>query len=88
MVNLMESPLLKDWLREAEAKGEAKGESKGKVQGEKLMLIRLLSRKFGDLPSSLLKELEELSIPEQLEQLLDAAVDSTTLEDFRKKLDC
>ena len=82
MVDLMESPLLKDWLREAEEKGEAKGEVK---EGQR-MLIRLLSRKFGELPSFLLSDLEAITTADQLEELLDSAVDSSSLEDFCKQL--
>lgn len=74
MVDLMESPLLKDWLNEAEARGE------------KLMLIRLLARKFGELPTSLLNDLEDIRSPGRLEQLLDIAFDSETLKEFHDQL--
>ena len=79
MVDLMESPLLKDWLREAEEKGEVK-------EGQR-MLVRLLSRKFGKLPTSLLSDLEAITSAGQLEKLLDVAVDATSLNEFRKQLD-
>lgn len=78
MVDLMESPLLKDWLHEAEAKGE--------VEGQRVMLIRLLSRKFGTLPEPLLAELKEISVPEQLENLLDIAIDAASLSKFQNHL--
>lgn len=87
MVDLMESPLLKDWLREAEEKGEAKGRAQGQLEEGRKMLIRLLSHKFGELPASLLAELENMPAAEQLERLLDAAADAVSLDDFIEKLD-
>ena len=87
MVDLMESPLLKDWLREAEEKGKAKGRAQGQIEEGRKMLIRLLSHKFGELPVSLLAELENVPVAEQLERLLDAAADAVSLDDFTKHLD-
>ena len=84
MVDLMESPLLKDWLHDAEGKGAARG----RLEGEKLMLLRLLTRKFGDLPSALLSKLETVTSVEQLESLLDTAMDAATLDYFTQHLDC
>ena len=79
MVDLMESPLLKDWLREAEEKGEVKEAQR--------MLARLLSRKFGELPAPIVAKLKAVATTEQLEQLLDAATDADTLDKFTKQLD-
>ncbi|WP_017326013.1 DUF4351 domain-containing protein [Synechococcus sp. PCC 7336] len=94
MLDLMESPLLRDWLREAEergkAEGEAEGEARGKVRGKaeegQRMLVRLLSHQFGPLPQALSTSLKAIANPERLEELLDAALDATNLEDFQKNL--
>lgn len=74
MVDLMESPLLQKWLSEAEQRGEA--------VGERQMLVRLLSRKFGPLSETVQEKLTTITEPEQLERLMDAAIDVTSLDDF------
>ncbi|WP_017324809.1 hypothetical protein [Synechococcus sp. PCC 7336] len=94
MLDLMESPLLKDWLSEAEARGEAKGEAKGEARGEargkaeegKRMLVRLLSHQFGPLPQAVSTSLQAIANPERLEELLDIALEAESLEDFQKNL--
>ena len=75
MVDLMESPLLQKWLGEAEQKGQRQ------------MLIRLLTRKFGTLPQSLGDKLETMTDVERLEQLADAAIDTDSLQDFAAHLE-
>ena len=70
MVDLMESPLLQKWLSEAEQRGERQ------------MLVKLLSRKFGPLPEAVAEQLATITERERLEQLMDVAIDATSLEDF------
>jgi hypothetical protein len=79
MVDLMESPLLQKWLSEAEQRGEA--------VGERQMLVKLLSRKFGSLPDEVLERLATLTESDRLERLMDAAIDATNLSDFCSHLD-
>lgn len=74
MVDLMESPLLQKWLSEAEQRGEA--------VGERQMLVKLLSRKFGPLSETVQEKLATITEPEQLERLMDAAIDVASLDDF------
>ncbi|WP_017327601.1 DUF4351 domain-containing protein [Synechococcus sp. PCC 7336] len=82
MLDLMESPLLKDWLSEAEARGKAEGKAE---EGQR-MLARLLSRQFGPLPQAVASSLQAIAAPERLEELVDAALEATSLEDFQQNL--
>lgn len=79
MVDLMESPLLQQWLSEAEQRGEA--------VGERQMLVKLLSRKFGSLPDVVLEKLATFTESDRLERLMDAAIDAANLNDFCSHLD-
>jgi predicted transposase YdaD len=65
---------LQKWLNEAEQKGEA--------EGERQMLIKLLSHKFGSLSETVKEKLATITEPEQLERLMYAAIDVTSLDDF------
>lgn len=75
MVDLMESPLLQKWLGEAEQKGQRQ------------MLLRLLTRKFGILPPALIDHVSSIADIERLEKLADAAIDATSLNDFTASLE-
>jgi hypothetical protein len=46
-------------------------------------LLRVLTRKFGTLAEDLRKAVQALQDPEQLEQLLDIAIDAANLDTFR-----
>jgi predicted transposase YdaD len=46
----MAEAIYEDWFEMAEKKGEARGEARGKAKGEANMLVRLLTRRFGQLP--------------------------------------
>jgi hypothetical protein len=49
-------------------------------------LLRQLERRLGPVPDDLRQQLQQITDPERLEQLLDAAVDSDSLDDFRSHL--
>jgi hypothetical protein len=74
MVDLMESPLLQKWLNEAEQRGERQ------------MLLRVLTRKFGNLPETVVETLSTIPDLERLGQLMDVAIDATSLDDFCSQL--
>jgi Domain of unknown function (DUF4351) len=50
------------------------GKQEGKLEGERLLIIRLINRRFGSVDSSLIEQIQELS-GEQLENLADALLD-------------
>ncbi len=74
-------------LLKGEQKGLIKGEQKGKqaglVEGERLVITRLLERRFGKLPYSLQTRLEQATLAE-LEQWSVDILTATCLEDIFK----
>jgi predicted transposase YdaD len=54
----------------------------GRQEGERFLVLRLLTRKFGELPQDLLKEVEALSL-EQIENLGEALLDFTSINDLQ-----
>ncbi|NOT53196.1 MAG: Rpn family recombination-promoting nuclease/putative transposase [Deltaproteobacteria bacterium] len=73
----LEDTQLKQTRFYQEAKEE--GVQQGVQQGEKLILQRLLVRRFGELPSSVQQRLQQAS-PEQVEQWADRFVEASSLE--------
>jgi predicted transposase/invertase (TIGR01784 family) len=67
---MRESVIYQDIL----AEGEQKGRQKGRQEGERSLVIRLLTRKLGQLPQDVLDRIETLSL-EQLENLGEALLD-------------
>ncbi|MEM6447974.1 MAG: DUF4351 domain-containing protein, partial [Cyanobacteria bacterium P01_D01_bin.123] len=54
----------------------------GRVEGERVIVLRQLGRKVGELPSELIPTIESLPV-ETLESLGEALLDFKTLEDLR-----
>jgi len=61
---------------------EEKGRSKGRIEGQAEMLLRLLKKRFNDIPAELENQVRTLS-EEKLEQLAEAIFDLKTIEDVR-----
>jgi predicted transposase/invertase (TIGR01784 family) len=70
-------------LQETQVYQEAKaeGEKSGREKGERSLILRLLSRKIGEIPDAILGEVNSLSIV-QLETLGEALLDFATLSDL------
>ena len=56
-----------------------------KQEGEQRLIIRLLNRRIGEIESSLIQRVQALSI-EQLEELGEALLDFTSIEDLENWL--
>jgi predicted transposase YdaD len=67
--------------QEIEAIGEAKGLEKGKQQEAKLVILRLLNRRIGEIPTQLTNQINNLST-EQLESLGEALLDFNSQSDL------
>jgi predicted transposase/invertase (TIGR01784 family) len=63
------------------AEGEQRGEQRGRQEGERSLILRLLTRRVGELPQTALLRIETLSL-EQLENLGEALLDFQTLTDL------
>ena len=70
-------------LIEGEQKGLLKGKQAGLIEGERLMIARLLEKRFGQLPYSLKIRLEQATLAE-LEQWATELLTATCLEDIFK----
>jgi len=70
-------------LIEGEQKGEQRGEQKGLVKGERLVVTRLLEKRFGKLPVTLQARLEQATLVE-LEQWSVDLLTATCFEDIFK----
>ncbi len=57
------------------------GEQRGRKQGEKSLVLRLLTRRVGELPQQVCQQVESLSL-EQLESLGEALLDFTSMADL------
>lgn len=66
--------------------GRVEGRVEGRAEGGRQLLIRQLARKFGPLPDTLLQQIESIAEPARLEELADAVIDATSLDDFRTRL--
>lgn len=63
---------------------EQRGIEKGIEKGKRNMLLQLLRKKFGELPAELETVVAKIDLPEQLDQLSLAVLDTKSLNDFRK----
>jgi hypothetical protein len=67
-------------LHEGEVLGLQKGEVQGLQKGEALALQRLLSKRFGAIPSNIIEQISAASV-EQIEIWFDSAIDARELTD-------
>jgi hypothetical protein len=67
------SPLLLEKIKVAKEEGE--------IIGEARMVVRLLNRRFGDVPTQLVDRIQQLTV-EQLEELGEALLDFATIADL------
>ncbi|MBE9052037.1 Rpn family recombination-promoting nuclease/putative transposase [Nostocales cyanobacterium LEGE 11386] len=74
---MRESVIYQEILEEGEQRGEKKGERR-----ERSLVLRLLTRKLGELPLQIHEQVETLSL-EELENLGEALLDFTSLLDLQ-----
>jgi predicted transposase YdaD len=80
MTVLRESPWYQEILKEGLQKGEAQGLQQGEKQGEANLIIRLLSKRFGNLNPNMITQIRQLEIA-QLELLGEGLFDFQNLTD-------
>ncbi|BAT53123.1 hypothetical protein NOS3756_20820 [Nostoc sp. NIES-3756] len=81
MAVLRESPWYQEILAEGEKIGLHQGIQQGIQQGMQRQLIRLLQRRFGEIPQELVTRLEGETV-EKLESLMDNAIAVNSLDEF------
>ncbi len=78
---MRESVTYQEILEEGRLEGEIKGEIKGRKHGLLTIILRLLTRKFGNLPPKLHARIARLQIP-RLESLAEAILDFESVADL------
>ena len=85
MTVLRESPWYQEILQQGEQKGKAEGRTEGiaegRTEGERSLVLRLLARRVGTLPTSVAAQVQALELP-QLEALGEALLDFAQLSDL------
>jgi predicted transposase YdaD len=74
---MQESVIYQDILHKGEQRGEQRGEQKGKQN----TIIRQLTRRFGEIDSSLTDKIKLLSL-EELDNLAEELLDFATIDDL------
>lgn len=86
MAVLRESPWYQEILQEGERQGEQRvrqeGRQEGRQEAGQAMILRLLTRRVGDLAPEITAQVQTLSL-EQLEGLGEALLDFTDLTDLQ-----
>jgi len=80
------SPWLQETIFNAREEGFAEGEAKGKTEGEVNSIIRILTKRVGEVPSALRDQLHAIHDLGVLGQLTDVALDAKTLAEFEAAL--
>lgn len=85
MTVLRESPWYNEILKQGLKEGEQQGLQQGLQQGEANLIIRQLSKRFGNLQPQITFQIRQLSIP-QLEKLGENIFDFSAMADLEKWL--
>ncbi len=81
MTVLRESPWYNEILKQGLQEGLQQGEQRGKQEGEANLIIRLLSKRFGNLETAIALQIRQLSSP-QLEILGESIFDFSAMADL------
>jgi flagellar biosynthesis/type III secretory pathway protein FliH len=82
-VNAFEE-LIVDQVLEGRAKGHAEGRAEGHAEGEQDAILRVLARRLGTVPMELAAQIRAQQDVQQLEVLLDAALDAEDMATFAR----
>ena len=86
MTVLRESPWYQEILKEGLERGEKQGLQQGLQRGETNLILRLLTRRFGEIQLPIKQQIQSLSIS-QLELLGESLLDFTELQDLMNWLE-
>lgn len=78
---MQESVIYQDILRKGEERGEERGEKRGEVKGKRNTLIRQLNRRFGEIDSLLVDQIQILTV-EKLDDLAEELLDFSEIADL------
>ena len=78
---------LEQGLEEGREQGLRRGLERGRVEGERALVRRLVARRFGpDAAGELISLLEDISDPEVIGAIAEAAFECRTSEEFRQRV--
>jgi predicted transposase YdaD len=83
---LRETKVYQEALQEGRQEGRKEGRQEGRQEGEQLLVLRLLTRRVGKVPSKTRSQVQSLSL-EEVESLGEALLDFTDLDDLRQWLE-
>ena len=78
---MRESVIYQDILEQGMQRGLQRGLEQGLQRGEAIALLCILTRRFGEIAPELEEKIRSLPIP-QLEALIDAQIDFSSLDDL------
>jgi predicted transposase YdaD len=73
--------IVTSWMEQGIVEGEQRGRAEGRTEGERSLVLRLLARRVGTLPTSIEAQVQALALP-QLEALGEALLDFAQLSDL------
>jgi len=79
---MRESGFITDWIEEGIQQGLERERQQERQQGKRLILIRLLAAKFGELPQSVTEQIHQMTADEELDQLGIHLLTAESLEDM------
>ncbi len=78
-IELKQTRFYQEIAEEERQEGERKGRQEGRQEGEQILLQRMLTRRFGELPELVKKRLQQAT-QDQLEQWSDRLLEASTLD--------
>lgn len=70
-------------LQEGRMEGREEGRKEGQVEALQKALLRMLSKRFGPLPSQISQRVEQISSVTKLQNLVDRALEVESLQELR-----
>jgi Domain of unknown function (DUF4351) len=71
---------------EGELRGRELGQHEGELRGQRGILLKQMSRKFGSLSAQVVSQVQAIDSTEKLEQLAEALIDAPNLQTFLQNL--
>jgi Domain of unknown function (DUF4351) len=73
-------------LLEGELRGRELGQHEGELRGQRGILLKQMTRKFGSLSAQVVSQVQAIDSTEKLEQLAEALIDAPDLQTFLQNL--
>ena len=73
--------IIDEWIEQGVAKGMAEGMARGRAVAARQMLLRLMRRRFGELPASAVTRVES-ETPEWCEEMAERVMEAKSLEEL------